>query len=428
MNFLRKQSKMPFENNLSHVSLDYLSRFNKPKLIIKEKDHQTSDKLTSGYYDTKNSSQIAIVFFDAASGHRSAAAGLRKELVKQNPTWNVKTINITDIFDYHRSFGKIVRLGIGYFNRQIKRDKIFDLHGLINLSLLCHDLTGERGIKKIARFWEGFRPDAVISVTPMYNPVLYKSAKLTNPFVKCITIPVDFEEVKPRYWFTPGVEQHYLNATDHLTDQALRSGIHKTYVHDLSGMIADPDLYSIPDINRLSAFRTLGIDPELPTGFISFGGQGCNRILEIAREAWRQSVKANFIFMCGKNESLYQEVTALKTSYPKVVFRYLPETPVHYLHLSDFAIGKPGAMTITEALITGTPLIALKSKGMSPVQRGNEQWIERTKTGIVAKDIRSVVESIHKIISDKEIKNNILNHKHNAITEAAHKIKQIIDL
>ena len=51
------------------------------------------------------------------------------------------------------------------------------------------------------------------------------------------------------------------------------------------------------------------------------------------------------------------------------------ETPTDYHRLADFVIGKPGSMRITEALIDRKPLIIIQSRGMRPLQRGNENLI-----------------------------------------------------
>src|ERR1044072_6072885 len=231
----------------------------------------------------KNRSRIAIVYFDAASGNRSAAAALKKVLQNRNPLCQVRMINITDIFGNHRVFGKFVRAGIKYFNRQLKRDRVINLRALINLSIKCHDLVGPKGIQKIAGYWNSFPPDIVISVTPMYNPVLYGSAMQVNPGVKCITIPVDFEEVRSRYWFTPKVEQYYFNATDALQKQAAEAGISEHYRFRISGMPVDESAYELPPPDRNVQLRTIGFNPNWPVGFLSFGGQGTRNVLDIAR-------------------------------------------------------------------------------------------------------------------------------------------------
>lgn len=373
----------------------------------------------------KNRSRIAIVYFDAASGHRSAAAALQKVLQQRNPNCQVRMINITDIFDHHRVFGKIVRAGINYFNRQLKRDRVFNLRGLINLSLFCHDLVGPKGIQKIAGYWNSFPPDIVISVTPMYNPVLYGSAMQVNPGVKCITIPVDFEEVRNRYWFTPKVEQYYFNATDALQKQAAKAGISEHYRFRISGMPVDESAYELPPPDRNAQLRTIGFNPNWPVGFLSFGGQGTRNILDIARALAKKHTHLNLIVMCGKNKKLFRQMNALKLPFPTAVYSYLPQAPMLFLHLSDFAIGKPGAMTVTESLITNTPLITQKSKGMSPVQKGNEEWLTQTGTGIVAKTPESIAAAVTEIVNNPEFKEQMADYNHKAIFQIAALIEKI---
>ncbi|HYF04180.1 MAG TPA: glycosyltransferase [Patescibacteria group bacterium] len=370
---------------------------------------------------------IDIVFFDAASGHRSSAVALKKALDERFKDLNVRAVNIVDIFDHYPTFGKIVHTGIRYFNWQIKNDIVFDLKGLIKLSIGIQDSAFTKGTHLVAKFWKDAPPDLVVSVTPMYNPVLFKSAQVANPAVKCVTIPVDFEEVMPRYWFTPAVEQYYLNATPRLQLQAQSARISENFLHQLGGMIADPDSYIQPQIDKKAELRKLKLDENLPTGFVSFGGQGSTQVLKIAHAMVEQNISANVIFMCGKNEKLFKKLTALQTPFKKAVFSYLQETPIHYLHLADFAIGKPGAMTITEALITGTPLIAIKSRGMSPVQRGNEEWMIETRTGIVAENAAQVPVAITEILKSDVFTKNIEAHRHRAVFEAAEKIAQLID-
>jgi UDP-N-acetylglucosamine:LPS N-acetylglucosamine transferase len=373
----------------------------------------------------KNRSRIAIVYSDAGSGHRSSAAALQKILQSRNPNCQVRMINITDIFDHHPVFGKIVRAGINYFNWQLKRDRVFNLRGLINLSLRCHDLVGAKGIQKIAGFWNSFPPDIVISVTPMYNPVLYGSAMQINPGVKCITIPVNFEEVRSRYWFTPKVEQYYLNATDTLHQQAAKAGISAHYRFRIAGMPVEESAYELPPPDRNAQLRTIGLNPEWPVGFVSFGGQGARNVLHIVRALAKKHTRLNLIVMCGKNKKLFRQINALKLPFPTAVYSYLPQAPLQFLHLSDFAIGKPGAMTITESLITNTPLIAQKSKGMSPVQKGNEEWLTQTRTGIVAKTPESIVAAVTEIVNNSEYKQQMADHNHKAIFQIAAMIEKI---
>lgn len=363
--------------------------------------------------------QIAIVYFDAASGHRSAAAALKRVLDEDYPAWQTDTINIVDVFDHHKRLGPVARYGIDRFNRQLKKDRVFDLNGHINLGLLSHDLLKERGIRQLARYWADAPPDAVVSVTPMYNPALFQSVRMVNPKAICITIPVDFEQPKARYWFTPKTEQHYLNGTERLWQQARQLGIPDSHNHRLSGMIADPACYLPAPPNRAEMLRQLGLDPALPTGLMSFGGQGCTLLLDTAKVVAGSKLAVNMLFLCGRSDNVRRAIEQIPAPYPRLALGYLPDTPVPYLHLADFAIGKPGTMTITEALITQTPLIAIKSRGMRLVQRGNEEWLVEKGVGILADGVREVVPAIRQILSSDDYRQRTAEHLHRAIYEAA---------
>jgi processive 1,2-diacylglycerol beta-glucosyltransferase len=363
--------------------------------------------------------KIDIVYFDAGSGHRSSAKGLERALAGAASDLRARMVNIVEIFAPNKQFHRIVCAGIDHFNRYLKQEKVFDLKGLINLSLMFHDLLSARGIREISEFWKDDPPDAVISVTPMYNPAIYRAARLANPKAQCVTIPVDFEEVKPRYWFTPKIEQHYLLPTARLEQQARAARIPDSFIHRISGMPVDPEFYESPRITGDEELARLGLDPKLPTGFVSFGGQGSVLLAEIARSVARSALKVNLIFSCGRHSEIYNELTELKTHYPKLVMNYTKETPIYYQRLAQFIIGKPGSMTITEALIAKKPIIAIRSRGMRPVQQGNEEWVQRHGVGIIVSNMETLPDAIQRVITSDDYRRNAEREAHRGVFEAA---------
>lgn len=369
--------------------------------------------------------RIDIIYFDAGSGHRSAAKGLERALVGLRPDWRVRMINIVDVFAPNKQFHRIVKAGIGYFNWFLKREKVFDLKGLIDVSFMFHDLLSPRGIKEISRFWAADPPDAVVSVTPMYNPALYRSVRLINSRAVCMTIPVDFEEVKPRYWFTPKVEQHYFVATDRLEEQARTVGIPDSFIHRIPGMPIDPGFYDAARFSQMDKARELerlGLDPAAPTGVVSFGGQGSVLLLEVARGLARVGLNLNLIFLCGKHAAVCEELTHLQAPYRKLALGYSKETPIYYQRLADFVVGKPGSMTITEALASKIPLIAVKSRGMQPVQRENERWLHSSGVGRLVdrrRLDRELAPAVREILASSRYRENAERKFHRGVFDAA---------
>ncbi len=360
---------------------------------------------------------IDIVYFDAGSGHRTAAFALKSVIEAADATVHVRVLDILDVISGNRVFYWVVRSGIAYFNWMLRRDRVIDLNGLIRLSLRCQDAVGSGGLAKISQFWQPPPPDIVVSVTPMYNPVLFRSAALANPHVTCITVPVDFEEVMPRYWVTPVVDQCYLMATPRLVEQAAEAAVPQRCIHRLGGMIIDPAFYEDVELDRNRELSKLGFSPA-PTGVASFGGQGCTILRDIAAHLAAVGTDLNMIFLCGRDERLFKMISEMSTPYAKLVLAYAPEPPSKYMRLADFIIGKPGAMTITEALITRTPIIAIKSRGMHPVQHANERWVEDHGTGIVVKRLSDLPDAVAEVAGSRLYRDSCEQHRHNGIFDA----------
>ena len=342
--------------------------------------------------------RVDVVYFDAASGHRSAAQAVVAALQARRPEWLVRAVDLLDVIAGNRGFWLSSRAGIGYFNWMVRRDRVWDLKGLIRLSIgICEGLRPV-GLRRIATFWRDRPPDAVVSVTPMNNEPLFRALRLVASAAPYITIPVDFEEVLPRYWFTPAVDAHYLVASKRLREQALEAGVPEDRIRCLSGMVVDPAFYEPPPADIPGEIARLGLDPERPLGLVSYGGQGSRAVLDIARQLARVQQPINAIFLCGRNQRLKAALEALSLPYPRLVLGYSDQPPAYYHHLASFLVGKPGSMTITEALVTDTPLLAIKSTGMAPVQRGNEAWLEAHGAGLVVAGRKALPAAVERVL------------------------------
>lgn len=364
------------------------------------------------------SPRIDILYFDAGSGHRSAAKGLVKAIEQDHPV-RARAVDVLDVIAGHRLFHRTVRAGIDHFNGCLRREKVRDLKGLINLSLLSHDLVSRRGVRAIAEFWTDDAPAAVLSVTPMYNPVLARALRAARPGAPYLVLPVDMEEGKPRYWFDPRTGADYLLTGARQRQQALEAGIPPERLHELSGMVIDPEFYAPPPADRRAALDALGLDPARPTGVVSFGGQGSVLVERCVAALEKVDRPLNVIALCGRDAGVRERVEALPTRHRRLVLGFAPQPPVHYLHLADFAVGKPGSMTIVEAVVTETPILAIRAGGMWVVQRGNERWVEERGAGAVVPTPESLPACVERVLDDPGMRERLRTLRHEAVFEAA---------
>lgn len=371
--------------------------------------------------------RIDVVYFDAGSGHRSGALGLAAALERQFDV-DARAVDILDVIRGHRVFHSTVRAGIDYFNFWLRRERVWDLKGLINLSLICHDLVSHRGEASIAEYWKAAPPASVVSVTPMYNPVLARALHRVRPNAPYVVVPVDFEEGKPRYWFDGGSDLHYVLTQPRQREQAIARGVAPERIGMASGMVVDPAFHDAPTIDRENALIELGLDPERPTGVVSFGGQGSVLVEECVRALEMVERPLNLIVLCGRHAALHERLGELPSRHRLLVLGFQPEPPVLHHQVADFLIGKPGSMTITEGVLTGTPVLAIRARGMWVVQRGNERWLEEKGAGEVVPTPRDLPAAVQRVLSHPDLPVRLDRLRHDGVFSAARLIGEISGL
>jgi Glycosyltransferase family 28 C-terminal domain len=375
----------------------------------------SSKEITERKGEMQSKLKVAIIYFDAGSGHRSAAKSLQGALSNIRPSWQITPVNFIELLAYNKVMSSVMRFGIKAFNWLFVREKITDVTPSIRSSFFWRDRLSVNAMK---RFWSESPVDMVVSVTPMFNPVFYQSVRLANPNALCVTIPVDFAEIMPGYWFTPQIDQHYLIGTKWLGEQAREAGIAEKFLHHIGGIIIDPGFYQAPPEHPHEEIARLGLDPRLPTGIVSFGGQGnhiASEVIDHLSHVAQADLGVNMIFLCGRNDAVYTKLSGMETPYKKLVLNYLEETPVKYFQLADFVIGKAGAMTINECLVLRKPLIAIKSY----LQSGHEAWVKQSGTGVVIDSAAELTSAIRLALSSDHFCQNAAREYHRGIFEAA---------
>jgi processive 1,2-diacylglycerol beta-glucosyltransferase len=104
------------------------------------------------------------------------------------------------------------------------------------------------------------------------------------------------------------------------------------------------------------------IDPSLPVVLLSAGTFGMDSSLVAIRALMNMKEPAQIVSLCGENKDLLAEVIkATETAPPHLKFKALPySTEMHeWMAISDLLIGKPGGLTLSEAIASALPMILL---------------------------------------------------------------------
>lgn len=162
-------------------------------------------------------------------------------------------------------------------------------------------------------------------------------------------------------------------------------------------MILHPRFYEASVENRMAERERLGLQPELPTGLVLFGGHGPRAMLEIAERLERSRLNLQLIFICGKNDKLAGVLRAQKSRLPRFVEGFTTRVN-YYMQLADFFIGKPGPGSVSEAIAMRLPVIVECNAWTLPQERYNARWILEKEVGLVLRNFRRVEQAVAQLI------------------------------
>ncbi len=334
--------------------------------------------------------KLDFVYFEAGGGHKAAANALKSVIEQQQRDWEVRLVNLQEILDPLDIFRKYTGIRMeDVYNVLLKKGWTL---GTPQLTVAMHGLIRlyHRGqVRLLKQFWGESRRDLVVSLIPNFNRALRESL----PDTPLVTILTDLADYPPHFWIEQQ-EQYLICGTAQAQEQAMELGHAPARVFRTSGMILRPNFYEPVVADRTEQRRRLGLDPDLPTGLVLFGGEGSSVMLDIAK---RVTANAQFIFICGKNRKLVERLRGMQTRFKKYVEGFTSEIPF-YMHLSDFFVGKPGPGSISEALEMKLPVVVERNAWTLPQERYNTEWIREMQVGVVLKSFREINRGLEELL------------------------------
>ncbi len=342
--------------------------------------------------------RIQFIYFDAGGGHRAAATALKAVIEAQGRPWDIQLVNLQEVLDPLDIFRKIARVRLqDIYNLVLAKGWTLGSAQMLRLMHGVIRMYHRPAVRLLERHWRDTAPEMVVSLVPNFNRAMWESLRLVNAATPYVTILTDFADYPPHFWIERQ-EQFLICGTERAVEQARKMGYRADQVFKVSGMILRPKFYEPIDVDRSKERRRLGLEPELPTALVLFGGQGARVMLEIAERLGNTGLSLQLIMICGRNEKLARRLRTLKTKNPIFVEGFTAEIP-YYMRLSDFFVGKPGPGSISEALAMKLPVIVERNAWTLPQERFNADWIGEKQVGIVVPDFRRVVAAASELLA-----------------------------
>ena len=153
--------------------------------------------------------------------------------------------------------------------------------------------------------------------------------------------------------------EHYFVPTDESAYYLRQIGFPDDRI-TVSGIPIHPAFSQRMDLEALR--RKFALDPSLPVVLLSAGTFGMDSSIVALRALLQMEQPAQIVALCGQNEELLAEVVHATEGAPAhLKFTALPYTAeMHeWMAVADLFIGKPGGLTISEALASALPMILL---------------------------------------------------------------------
>ncbi|WP_413206162.1 hypothetical protein [Rhodospirillum sp. A1_3_36] len=332
---------------------------------------------------------VVVIYTDAGGGHRAAAQALR-EILESEGQYRVTLVNpyvelMPEMDLFHRLTG---RRAEAFYNETILRDGHTGLVCWIYymIVLINFRLSQTAGRRVFFDYFQRVRPDMVVSDLPMLNGVImsaladYRAQNAGAERTSGVVLITDWTEISRHVWFPRGGGYHAICGTEDAYGQASRVAGLTGQIHRTQGLLLKPAFLAGRPTDQRAARVSLGLDPDKPIICLLYGSGGGRRMREIGLSLRDAPPDAQVVFLCGRDNRLAEDFSAVDWPFPVRVLSFTNEVP-RYLGVSNIFVGKPGPGCVSEALAMGLSLLLDRTMAL-PQEKPVLQWLKRSEAGL----------------------------------------------
>ncbi|HEY1693494.1 MAG TPA: glycosyltransferase [Polyangiaceae bacterium] len=367
---------------------------------------------------------VDLVFFDGGGAHRSGATSLRDALLAVQPGLDVRLVDATTgIFLHAPGLRRLFGGGIALYNAALKSERMYfgDLAWAMRAGASLSRAMRAGAMPAVRAFFREAPPRVVVSFVPMHNRLFFEALRAERPDARCMVVPVDFAELFPGYWFDAGLDADFHCGTQRLAEDARSAGIQASRVHAIHGMPIHPRFRehgAVDAVDRRVALTELGLDPSLPTVLLFFGAQGSRTIVDIACYLDAAPMRLNVIAACGHHAEVQRRLRASSARSPRRVVGFTRDIPA-LMRVSDVVVGKPGPLSIFEALASRLPMVLWDNPAFGVLFDYNLEWVEQAGVGVRIRTAGDVLEAVRRVLGDASYRQRAAAHAGDATAELA---------
>lgn len=196
-----------------------------------------------------------------------------------------------------------------------------------------------------------FGPDVIV-VTEMWPAVLLSPLK-EHGAVAAPAVGVLTDYGVHDLWVQPGID-HYCVASHDMALALGAAGVEEARI-SVTGIPLMPGFRHPP--SQEEARGALGLDPGCAVVLLLGGGLGLG-LDGVAKQMATCGMDAHWLVAAGRNQAALEHLSALANASSRLQLYGWTEHMEQLMRAADVVVGKPGGLTVAEAMACGRPLVA----------------------------------------------------------------------
>lgn len=262
----------------------------------------------------------------------------------------------------------------------------------------CNTFVYGLGSKNLVNYIKEYEPGVIVNTHFIPAGLLAEFKKKGLFDIPLATVITDYRV--HGVWIHSGIDLNLAGSQD-VCVQLTDAGIPPSRIA-LTGIPLRS--YFESPLSKTEARKKLGIDQDKQT-ILVMGGAGslsCRKagIIELAANLSRIK-PVQFLIVCGTDEILYKQLTSENKgkNCPLSVYGYVDNVQ-DFMAASDLLISKGGALTISEALTVGLPVVMFKP--IPGHENGNAAFVEKAGAGLIVNSSEELVRQLEILLNDLE--------------------------
>jgi Monogalactosyldiacylglycerol (MGDG) synthase len=199
---------------------------------------------------TKEKFSINIITGQGGGGHYAAYRAICAIAEQYQLPWQIDVTDMDDIITELAQQNKVANAyemmgfsGHDLYNLMLKSGWTWLWWLKMRLNKFLVKLNYQAGLEFFEQYWRDRQPDLVVSVMPLYNKGLSESLQKAKPGTPYITVPVDFADYPPAFWYEPQTDNYTVCPTQKAIEQARSLGVKEELIVPFSGLVIHPRFY-----------------------------------------------------------------------------------------------------------------------------------------------------------------------------------------